>query len=281
MLKTPERWRLDEPNKSSYLSPMQSSIITKLLSVLTIISEARRPLTFSDLVTKSGLNKSTLHRVLAISTEEKLVQFDNHRKAYLVGPKIFDLVRSAYGGYDIQAVALDEMLQLHTQFDGNVTIGIPSGMEVVYLRILEANSALNPSQRPGMREPVHCSASGKALLAFLPNKVIAAKFEGYEFARFTDRTIQSLNGFQSAIEEVRGTGYAVNDREEYDHLGGISAPIFNYVSEPIAVLNIWCVQTQHDIEEMRGWSAALIAAVDRVTGLIGGVKPDVDLLRST
>jgi DNA-binding IclR family transcriptional regulator len=260
---------------------MQSSIIAKLLSVLTIISEARRPLGFSELVTKSGLNKSTLHRLLAIATEENLVQFDKLRKVYLIGPKIFDLVRSAYSGYDIQAVALDEMLHLHGMFDGNVTIGIPSGMEVVYLRILDASSTLNPSQRPGMREPVHCSASGKALLAFLPDKVIAKKLEGYNFEPLTKRTITNTKIFMAALEGVRDVGFAVNDREEYDHLGGISAPIFNYIGEPIAVLNIWCVQTQHDISEMSGWSGELVAAADRITALIGGIKPDVDVLRAS
>ncbi|WP_282077751.1 IclR family transcriptional regulator [Epibacterium ulvae] len=258
---------------------MQSSIVTKLLTLLTIVSETRKPLTFSELVTKSGLNKSTIHRLLNISTEERLITFDEHRKVYFVGPKIFDLVRNAYSGYDIQAVALDEMMRLHALFDGNVTIGLPNGMEVLYLRVLEARRSMGPVQRPGMREPVHCSASGKALMAFLPDKMIASKLDGYDFEKFTDRTIADTRSFLTALEEVRELGYARNDREEYEHFMGISAPIFNYMSEPIAVINIWTVDSLHSLDELTSWSGELRASAERVTSLIGGTAPDIASLR--
>jgi DNA-binding IclR family transcriptional regulator len=184
-------------------------------------------------------------------------------------------VRNAYDGYDIQAVALDDMVRLHGLCDSNVTIGVPSGLEVVYLRMLEANHALGTHQRPGMREPMHCSASGKALCAYLPENVVATKFEGYDFAAFSPRTITSLPDFLIALQEVRRLGYATNDREEYDHLVGISAPIFNYMSEPIAVLNIWSVQTRYGLDDLRKWAPDLVAAAARVTGLIGGLVPKV------
>lgn len=254
---------------------MQSSIVAKILSVVSIISETRTPLTFSELVTKSGLNKSTLHRLLAICTEEKLVQFDKGRKVYLIGPKIFDLVRNAYSGYDIQAVALGEMMRLHDLFDGNVTIGIPSGLEVVYLRILEAKQSLGAIQRPGMREPVHCSASGKALLAFLPDAMIVSKLNGYVFERFTDQTITNKTAFTTALAEVRQNGFAYNNREEYDQFHGISAPIFNYVSEPIAVLNVWTTHARHTEAELLSWSEELKKSTARISALIGGQPPEI------
>lgn len=257
---------------------MQSSIIAKLMSLLTLISEARAPLTFSELVVKSGLNKSTMHRLLAIGVAENVLQFDKASKTYLLGPKVFDLVRNAYGGYDIQAVALDEMVRLHGLCDSNVTIGVPSGLEVVYLRMLEANHTLGAHQRPGMREPMHCSASGKALCAFLPDSVLVAKFEGYDFAQPTSRTLTSQSGFLTAIQQARVQGYATNDREEYDHLVGISAPIFNYMSEPIAVLNIWSVHTRYSLNELVKWAPELMASANAVSARIGGIAPDVQSL---
>ncbi len=254
---------------------MQSSIVAKILKLLTIISEAPKPLTFSELVSASEMNKSTIHRLLGICAQEQMVQFDKQRKAYLLGPKVFDLVRNAYGGYDIQVIALDEMLRLHDMFDGNVTIGVPSGLEIVYLRVLEARSSTRAIQQPGMREPFHCSASGKAIFAYLPEKLLDAKLQGHEFKRFTERTITDAATFKVALKDVAAAGYAQNDREEYDFFAGISAPIFNYLGEPIAVLNIWCVEARHPMTEMAGWADELMASAARVTQLIGGVKPDL------
>lgn len=261
------------PAQTDYPLIMQSSIVAKILALVTLISETRTPQTFSELVVNSGLNKSTLHRLLAICAEEKLVQFDKTRKVYLLGPKVFDLVRYAYSGYDIQAVALGEMMRLHALFDGNVTIGVPSDLEVVYLRIIEARKSLGSIQRPGMREPVHCSASGKALLAYLPPEMVAAKLDGYVFTQFTDRTITDKAAFAAALDTVRQDGFAYNDREEYDHFHGISAPIFNYMSEPIAVLNIWTTDQRHSKADVLGWSPELIASAASVTALIGGQQP--------
>ncbi|WP_461306246.1 IclR family transcriptional regulator [Albidovulum sp.] len=252
---------------------MKSSIVQKVMALLTVISEAQKPLKFSDVVEKSGLNKSTIHRLLAICAEEGLVRFDPERKVYVLGSRVFDLVRNAYNGFDIQTIALDEMIRLYDLCEANVTLGIPSGLEVVYLRVLESPHSLRGVQYPGMREPVHCSASGKALLAFQPDRVLQAKLKGYDFAPFTKRTITSADAFLAELERVRRRGFATNDREEYEHFLGISAPIFNYVGEAIAVLNIWSVFPRHRMEDLLGWSEELKRAADRVTALIGGVKP--------
>ncbi|MEM7521569.1 MAG: IclR family transcriptional regulator [Pseudomonadota bacterium] len=259
---------------------MQSSIVSKLMRVLSIISETRKPLTFSEIVAASGMNKSTIHRLLAIGMQENLVQFDKDKKVYLIGTKVFDLVRNAYSGYDIQALALDEMVRLHAKVDGSVTIGIPNGMEVVYLRVLEANYAMGSIQRPGMREAVHCSASGKALMAFLPDGLIDAKLKGYIFEKYTERTITDPERFRTVLENVRAAGFAWNDREEYDHLVGISAPVFNYLSEPIAVLNVWTVHARNDLNAILAWSGRLKDAANRITGLIGGSAPDPAVLNT-
>lgn len=266
--------RLLPQSKASNPLDMQSSIIHKLMSLVTVISETHTPLTFSELVTQTGLNKSTLHRLLAIAIEEELVQHDKGSKVYLLGSKVFDLVRNAYSGYDIQAIALDEMIRLHGMFNENVTLGVPSGTDVIYLRMLEAKGSMGGIQRPGMREPVHCSASGKVLMAFLPDAIINAKLANHNFERFTDRTITDAASFCSALETVRKQGFATNDREEYEHFLGISAPIFNYLGEPTAVLNIWTIETRHGIEDVRTWSDALVASANAVTKLIGGKAPE-------
>ncbi|NIA70397.1 IclR family transcriptional regulator, partial [Pelagibius litoralis] len=252
---------------------MRSSIVEKLVAVLTLVSEAKRPPTFSELVSISGFNKSTTHRLLALAVEAQLLQFDKERKAYLLGSKIFDMVRNAYNGYDIQIIALGEMMRLHELIEENVTIGVPAGPDTIYLRVLEAKKPMGTAHRPGMREPFHCSASGKALLAFMPDRVIDAKLAAHDFERFTDNTITTPEAYKQALEIVRNTGFGTNDREEYDHLVGISAPIFNFIGEPIAVLNIWTLHHRQSIAQLSTWSDELIASAARVTELIGGAAP--------
>lgn len=257
---------------------MKSSIVEKLLTILTLVSESKQPQTFSELVSVSGMHKSTMHRLLALGLEYGVLQIDEQKKTYLLGPKLFDLVRNAYRGYDIQSLALDEMIRLHKLVRQNVTIGVPVGSDTVYLRMLEAPQSMGPIPQPGMREPFHCSASGKALMAFRSNRAITTWLEGHHFERYTARTITSARRFQQVLREVRLAGYATNDREEYDHFVGISAPIFNYLSEPIAVLNIWSLHQRCPLQELVKWTDELMDSAARVTTLIGGRVPKLDEL---
>ena len=243
------------------------------MALLTIISEAQKPLTFTELVSRSGLNKSTTHRLLAICMEERMVRHDSHRKSYFLGSRVYDLVRNAGRSLDIQTVAEDEMIRLFDLIDANVTIGIPGGQEVICLRTLESPQSRGGMQRPGMREPVHCSAPGKALLAFLPDTVIESRLHGYEFRRFTDRTIDNPRDFCAELAIVREVGFGTNDREESEHFIGISAPVFNFVGEPIAAINIWSVCPRHSIDDLVAWGGELKDSAGRVTDLIGGMGP--------
>ena len=259
---------------------MQSSILEKTLIILSVVSEAKKPHTFSELVTATDLNKSTLHRLLALSIGNQLLQFDDQRKTYLLGPKLFDLVSNAHRGYDIQVIALDEMIRLNKLTRENVTIGVPVGSEIVYLRVLEALNSNGSVSLPGNREQFHCSASGKALTAFISDAEIQAKLEEHPFKRYTENTITSASQFLKAIDEVRVTGYASNDREEYDHFVGISAPIFNYLCEPIAALNIWSLHQRCPLDQLLKWTAELTTSTQRITQLIGGTAPTLEHLKA-
>ena len=257
---------------------MQSSIVEKLLQILSLISEANKPLKFAELVSASGMNKSTMHRLLSLAQQNELVQFDKGSKSYLLGSKIFDWARNAYQGYDIQSIALNEMIRLHQLVGENVTIGVPVGNEMVYLRVLEARESLGSIAHPGMREPLHCSASGKVLLAFQSDRIIETKLANYGFKKYTARTITSVRKFKSVLQDVRVAGYAINDREEYEHFVGVSAPIFNYLSEPIAVLNIWALHQRCPVEELSKWAEDLMESASKVTELIGGKAPVLEYL---
>lgn len=148
-----------------------------------------------------------------------------------------------------------------------------------YLRVLEALRANCSVSQPGLREQSHCSASGKALTAFLPDTEIQAKLTGHKFKRYTANTITSASQFMKVMDEVRVIGYATNDREEYDHFGGISAPIFNYLGEPIAALNVWSLHQMCPLNKLCLWATDPMTSTDRITKLIGGAVPTVEHLK--
>ena len=113
-------------------------------------------------------------------------------------------------------------------------------------------------------------------MAFLPDKVIAARPDGYIFERFTQRTIADSETFKQAPSMVLHSGFATNDREDYDHFNGIAAPIVNCLGEPIAVPNVWTAPARFPMNALLVWADDLRATTDRVTAMIGGVEPKTE-----
>ena len=251
----------------------QSSILSKSVALLDVLGDAGRPLTFSQIVSSSALNKSTVHRLLTILGSEGLVLYDEGTKTYLLGPKLLHLVRKAWRGFDIQAVALGEMLHLHELAQENVSLGILQGNEVVHVRMIE--SQYHWGITPIMREPAHTTATGKVLLAFLPDELIASWLDRNALTRSTKRSITTRSAFEKELATVRRRGFATSDREEMDHVVGIAAPIFNFLDEPVAVLNIWAPTNRCSLSDLLAWSDALKESAARVSALIGSTQENV------
>ena len=249
---------------------LQSSIVTKSIAVLDALGDGNRPQTFSEIVKATAFNKSTVHRLLSILTTEGLARYDENTKTYMLGNKLLELARKAWRGYDIQALALDEMLRLHDLVQENVSIGVMQGDEVVHLRMIESQFHWGVVHPPVMREPQHSTATGKALLAFLPPQILSACLDKQKFPRSTARTITSRAAFEKELKKVRETGFARTDREQMDYVVGIAAPIFNFLDEPIAALNIWAPTNRCSLSDLLQWSDALKTSADRVSALIGG-----------
>ena len=245
-------------------------MISKAIQLLSIIGKAKCPMAFSDLVRESGLNKSTVHRILKNLIDEQMIQFHQPMKVYLLGPKAFDMMKQAYGGYDLQALAIDGMMELQKLTGRNVSLSVVEGDNAVVLRAFDSSHSFGGHSRPGLREPLHVCAAGKALVAYLPEPLFEAKFAKYDFFSRSDYTITSLSDFRADLEKVRKLGYATSNKEEYDYICGIAAPIFNYVGEVIASINLWGTTDETSLAELEKHTEILIKTTQKVTELIGG-----------
>mgnify|MGYP000235824776 CR=1 FL=1 len=247
-------------------------MISKAINLLALIGKAKCPMTFSDLVKQSELSKSTVHRILKNLMDEQMVQHHKPMKVYLLGPKAFEILKQAYGGYDLQALAVDGMMGLQKETGRNVSISVVEGDYSVVLRAFDSSDSFGGHSRPGLREPLHVCAAGKALVAYLPPALFDAKFEKYDFFSRTSYTISSLDDFRADLSIVRERGYATSDKEEYDYICGVAAPIFNYVGEVIASINIWGTTEETSLEALKRHTDKLITVTQNVTDLIGGAS---------
>jgi IclR family transcriptional regulator, pca regulon regulatory protein len=90
----------------------------------------------------------------------------------------------------------------------------------------------------GSRIPAYCSATGKALLAFLPRPDLDQLLQRTDLVQRGPRTLTSEKALLAELEHVRRTGVAVNDEELDSALRSIAAPIRSRSGEVVAAINV-------------------------------------------
>ena len=91
---------------------------------------------------------------------------------------------------------------------------------------------------PGARVPMHSSAVGKVLLAYMPPSAQAPMLEKMKLERFTANTITGRDRFAKTLVEIRKLGFSFDDEEHAIGLRCVAAPIFNEAREAIAGISL-------------------------------------------
>ena len=93
----------------------------------------------------------------------------------------------------------------------------------------------------GDHTPLHCTAVGKVLVAFLPNDERRNLIPRLHLDRYTEETITDRQAFEHEINKVRQQGYGLSDREEFLQVCGIAAPIFDFQGRLAAGICVWSI----------------------------------------
>ena len=181
-----------------------------------------------------GINKSTVHRLLATLEGKRFVERDAVTGVYKPGIRLLQMAFLTMENNDLRRLAAPFLHNLCDQFRENVNLSILDGADVVYVDAIESSQRVKLAAAPGQRLPAFCTASGKAILAFLPEENIKHILER-GMPGYTQNTLTSPELFFENIRQVRELGFAISIQEFEDGINAIAAPICN---QPIASISI-------------------------------------------
>lgn len=219
---------------SAVTSANGTQAIDRAASLLTAVIRGAEPASFTELASASGLAKSTASRLLMALERHQLVRRD-HDGRFWPG-ELF--VRYAWQGSadaDLVAVAQPFLDQLGELTEETVNLGVASSRANAVEQIAQVNSRfmIGGTNWVGLDVPLHCSASGKVLLAFEATGVPADPYE-----RRTERTITTKSDLEAELASVRERGYAVTDEELEPGLVAVAAPVFAGGPTAIAAISV-------------------------------------------
>jgi IclR family transcriptional regulator, acetate operon repressor len=187
--------------------------VDRALYLLETIAEAGGEATLTDLATRTGLNISTCHHLLATLIQRGFAAKVPGRRLYALGPRILYLGHACLQ-VDLPRRAQPYLEAINRATGETVHLAALQGDAVVTLAVREARHAVRvDTGKIGRVEGPHATSVGKAILAWLPEAEIQ-RIIGKGMKRYTDKTITELPALLESLRAVRRNGYAI-DREEY------------------------------------------------------------------
>jgi DNA-binding IclR family transcriptional regulator len=211
--------------------------VDRAVRILKALGEHPGRLGLSDLAERVGLAKTTVHGLLRTLQDHGLVEQHADSDKYQLGPELLQLGNSYLDLNELRSRSLAWSELLATRAGEAVRVGVPhSGSALVVHHVFRPDTSLQVLE-VGALLPLHATALGKAVLAYLDDDYVADLVaEG--LPRLTGHTHVSGAALRRELAAVRELGYAVEREEALLGEGGLAAPIFDRRTEAIGAVGV-------------------------------------------
>jgi DNA-binding IclR family transcriptional regulator len=182
--------------------------VARAFTLLRYIAAGNRCRNISKAAKATGINRTTLIRLLATLKEEGMIEALPDEGGYRLGTGLVTLAAEVLHGRSIVQAAQSHLPGLVQELNLSAHLGILEGREIVYLARITPNSHLASNVREGTRLPAHATTIGRILLAELPRDELRARYGGLTLDAYTSKTRTSLAALERQLDEDARLGIA-------------------------------------------------------------------------
>lgn len=193
--------------------------------VLDALADSGRPMAFGELADVVDLPRSSLHNICTALAETKLIERDESGR-FRIGLRIVELARTQLAGNDLVNTFIAACRDSEQALTETVVLAVRNGADVVYVACINTDQPLAVRYQIGMRLPAACTASGKAILATLPDEQVAAVVGERPVTRLNPERTGPVEELLTELKRTRERGYSVDDEDTARGMICIGAPVF-------------------------------------------------------
>lgn len=201
------------------------SLLQKAALVLDALGDATGTLGLSELARRSGVAKSTVHRLCGELVDWGVVQRSGD--GFQLGSKLYELGAKVPGHRRVRDLALPYLQELLIETGHIIHLAVDRGRSNFYLEKLELHSTPTAPTNVGTHIELHASATGKAVLAFgdpgRALEILAGPLEA-----ITPHTIVAPEALAADLARTRQLGYSIEQEECVLGFNAVGAPLFEF-----------------------------------------------------
>jgi IclR family KDG regulon transcriptional repressor len=211
--------------------------VERALDILLCFNHEEPTRSLTQIAETVRMSKTTVHRLLATLENKRFITRDQVTGLYRLGLRFIEMASLVLQDVELHRWAQPYLQRLSAEFGETVDLSILDGSDVIYLDVIESPQRLKLAAAVGQRLPAFCTASGKALLAYLPEDQVR-KILGENLEKYTDRTPLSISDILSDLKITAERGYAISEQEYEEDINAVAASIFDADHHSIASIAI-------------------------------------------
>ena len=207
--------------------------VERALAVLDALSDGNVELGTNEIARRTGINASTVSRLLATLAGAGIVEHVPETGRYRLGLRLLQLGNAVLARLDLREVARPHLQELVTETGETATLSAPGERDAITVDFVQSAASVQSVAHVGRPSIAHATATGKVQLAFGTSQLPAGQLKAY-----TPRTITDTKALAREIERVREQGWALVDQELEEGLRSIAVPIRDRDGAVVAAANL-------------------------------------------
>jgi DNA-binding IclR family transcriptional regulator len=240
--------------------------LARACEMLELFVDAEAPLSSSEVARRLRMPRTTALRILLTLCEQGLLSRSGND--FEPGGKLFRLGIRALSALRLRQFAVPILQRLAASLGETTQIVTLSGAQGLVLEVCDGPRVVRIAQAPGALVDLHCSATGKVLLAFALRPRLAA-LVAQGLAVRTPNTLTTLPELEAETERILSLGYAVDDEECYEGVRCLAAPVWDASGGARAALGVIASASTFTRRQNQDFAHHVLAATHDLSASLG------------
>lgn len=250
---------------------MGKKSVVRSIEILTLISRSKEGLSLSQVVSKTGIPKTTTYEILLMLLETDMIHLiEGRTKLYKIGMQSFLIGKMYLVNMDLITEAKPLIMNVSKKINKTVFISTLDDTQIIYLYKYEPEDVPIYTAKIGNREDAYCTSLGKAILANMPLFDQEPLIQKMRYRQRTSRTIMNSSDLRKELKITRKRGYSIDNREILDFVLCIGAPVFNHKNRVVAAISTAGLYSEYRNIEIE--SSLLMETADNISRRLGYSK---------
>jgi DNA-binding IclR family transcriptional regulator len=251
--------------------PSQVQSVDRAVAILYLLAE-RGGAGVTEVATALGVHKSTAFRLITALENGSLIEQAGERGKYMLGRGVLRLAAATAGRLELPTESRSVCRQLAADLGEAVNLAILDSGEATNILQEYGTSGITGRNWIGQRTPLHATASGKVLLAWM-DAVALKEALASNLPRYTPHTVTEPTTLEVDLASVREQGWAATTEEFEIGLNAVAAPIRDATGEVVAAVGVSGPSFRLTVESIPAMAARIVVGAREISARLGHFDP--------